>query len=304
MADAAPLGLLLVAFVPYAIFHLLFQETVTVRYALPLVLPIAYLFASALEWPGRGVLPAGAAALAAWSVFVTWPAAVTYGRSGSPAFRALGEAAGGGISDPARPERVIAMHAVARRAADWMGPALPVRVLTGPHGREWLTLVDQWKSNPRSVVSFVADPRRTDLALFDRTARTAPLPYRWGFVEPPFVGGARPGNTDVYAMRPPGWMLDRGWALSAEVAGITAKDGAGPHKRPSVAWIRPRQEEATLMLGGRHLGSSGDPAVRIALSLDGRALESFEAGAGFFFRLDDAAGRIAERGRRRISPLK
>ena len=32
-------------FGPYAVFHLVFQETVTVRYALPLVLPIAYLVA-------------------------------------------------------------------------------------------------------------------------------------------------------------------------------------------------------------------------------------------------------------------
>ncbi len=278
------LGLLLVAFVPYAIFHLLFQETVTVRYALPLVIPVAYLVASALEWPGRGVLPAGAAALAAWSLFVTLPAAVTYGRTGSPAFRALGELARAGVST-AQPERVIAIHAVARRAVEWMGTAMRARVLPGRHGHEWLALVTHWRSNPQSNVFFIADPRRTDLALFDPIARSGPLPYRWGFVEPPFVGGARPGNTDVYEMRSPGWMLDRGWALTAEVAGVTAKDGAGPHKKASIAWVWPRQEEATLMIGGRHLGSSGDPAVRIAMSVEGRALESFEAKPGFFFRL-------------------
>jgi len=275
------LGLLAVAFVPYAIFHLLFQETATVRYALPLVIPVACLFAGALEWPGRGVLPAGAAALAAWSFFVTLPAAATYGRSGSPAFRALADAAGGGVDDPARPERVIGIHAVARRSAEWMGTTVPVRVLTAPHGREWLALVDQWKSSPQSLVSFVADPRRTDLALFDPMARSAPRAYRWGFVEPPFVGGARPGNSDVYAMRPPGWMLDRGWALTAEVAGITEKDGGGPHRKPSVAWIRPHGEEALLMIGGRNLGPAGD--IRLSLTLDGRPLHSLEVKPGFFF---------------------
>ena len=171
------LGVLLVAFVPYAIFHLLFQEAVTVRYALPLVIPIAYLVVSALEWPGRGVLPAGAAALAAWSLFVTLPATVSYGRSGSPAFRALDDAAGGAAVDPAQPERVVGFHAVARRAAEWMGAALPARVLTGPHGHEWLALVDHWKSSPRSVVSFVADPRRTDLVALrsDRQIGSAPV---------------------------------------------------------------------------------------------------------------------------------
>ena len=277
------LGLLLVAFVPYAIFHLLFQETATVRYALPLVIPVAYLVASALESRGRGVLHAGAAALAAWSLIVTLPATVTYGRSGSPAFRALAEAAGAGAVDPALPERVIGIHAGARRAVEWMGAALPARVLTGPHGREWLTLVEHWKSSPRSAVSFVADPRRTDLALFDPAARSAPRPFRWGFVEPPFVGGARPGNSDVYAMHPPGWMLDRGWALTAEVGGVTARDGLGPHLKPSVAWIRSRGDEAQLTIGGRHLGPATDPDVRIGLTLNGSPWYTFDAKPGFFF---------------------
>jgi len=282
--------------VPYAAFHLLFQEAVTVRYALPLVLPIAYLVVSALEWPGRGVLPAGAAALAAWSLFVTLPATVSYGRTGSPAFRALGEAAGGAV-DPGQPERVVAFHAVARRAAEWMGAALPARVLTGPHGHEWLALVNHWKSSPGSVVSFVADPRRTDLLLFDPTARSAPRPYRWGFVEPPFVGGARPGDSDVYTMRPPGWMLDRGWALTAELGGVSARDGAGPHLKPTVAWIRSRPEDALLMIGGRHLGGSGDPDIHLNLTLDGRPLHSLDAKPGYFFTLVPvAAGTLAGSG--------
>ncbi len=39
------------AFVPYAIFHLLFQETVTTRYALPLVPAVAYLAVRGLYAP-------------------------------------------------------------------------------------------------------------------------------------------------------------------------------------------------------------------------------------------------------------
>ncbi len=42
---------ILVAFVPYAIFHLLFQETVTTRYALPLVPAMAYLATRGLYAP-------------------------------------------------------------------------------------------------------------------------------------------------------------------------------------------------------------------------------------------------------------
>ena len=122
-------------------------------------------------------------------------------------------------------------------------------------------------------VSFVADPRRTDLALIDPASRRSPLAFRWGFVEPPFVGGTRPGDSDLYSMTPPGWMLDRGWALTAEVAGVTAKDGLGPHRKPSIAWIRARPDAATLLIGGRHLGPPADPPVRIAISIAGTPLK-------------------------------
>src|SRR5205807_385700 len=39
----ASLTTLLLAFGPYVVFDLLFQEAITTRYALPLVIPIAYL---------------------------------------------------------------------------------------------------------------------------------------------------------------------------------------------------------------------------------------------------------------------
>ena len=54
-------------------------------------------------------------------------------------------------------------------------------------------------------------------------------------------------------MQPPGWMLDRGWALTAEVGGITARDGR-VRTGAGVAWIRRRSDEALLMIGGRNLG--------------------------------------------------
>lgn len=281
--------LLVVGFLPYAVFHLLFQEAVTVRYALPLVLPVAYLVVSALAWFGRTGQLVGCSILAGVCLAPAVSASVSYAREGSPAFRAfralegLPQASsvsgqGGGAVD------AVGMHAFARRAAQWEGSALPGRVLDARHGREWLALVAEWRAHPDASIAFVADPRRTDLALIDPASRQRVQSYRWPFIEPPYVGGARPGNSDLYRMSPPQWMLDRGWALGAEVAGITARDGLGPHRRPSVAWIRAGQDETLMMLGGRHLGGAGDPPARVSVGVQGRRLESFDVVPGFFFR--------------------
>jgi hypothetical protein len=285
------LMLVSIAFVPYAIFHLLFHEVVTVRYALPLIVPVAYLAAAALEWPGRMILPIGGLVLALLSLRPAVPAALAYAHQGSPAFRAFAEADRWGHEESAREGsrgtsvQAIGMHAVARRAAQWEKEALPGRVLDAPHGREWLALVAHWRAHPDASVAFVADPRRTDLALIDPAARRLAGTYRWGFAEPPFVGGARPGDSDLYRMSPPRWMLDRGWALGAEVAGVTARDRLGPHRQASVAWVRSDPHEVLLMLGGRHLGGSGDPAVRVSLRANGRLIAPFDVTPGFFFRV-------------------
>jgi hypothetical protein len=88
-------------------------------------------------------------------------------------------------------------------------------------------------------------------------------------------------------------MLDRGWAISPEVAGITERDGGGPHIRPSVAWIRPRTTGAELLIGGRHLGTSSEPAAVITLTLAGKPLGSRTTAAGFFlFRMPLAGGTL------------
>lgn len=272
------LAILLVGFVPYAVFHLLFHEVVTVRYALPLVIPVAWAVAYALGALPRVVLPAAVIVAGAASLAITAPAAAAYGRAGSPTFRALRAVEAGGAS-------VMGMHAVGRRAAEWLAPARPLRVLKAPHGREWLTLVEQWRAQPDSTAWFIADPRRTDLALFDRRSERRHEAFRWGFVEPPFVGGARPGDADLHVMDAPGWMLDRGWAVTPEVAGITARDGSGPHRKASVAWLRARNDEGLMLIGGRNLSVEGDALARVTLTLGGRVLHAFDSPPGFFFQL-------------------
>ena len=272
-------GTLLVVFLPYVVFHLLFQETATTRYALPLLPLLAYGTAAAVEGlPGR-LLTVTAVSIAGIGLMVAVPAAMVYSREGAPVFRAFDDMAatahGGDRVD------AIAMHAEMRRASEWAGPILPARAIRPRHGAEWLSLVNLWKTDPSALVWFAADANRTDLSLFDPHARDLARAYRWGFVEPPFVGGARPDDVDWYRMQPPGWMLDRGWALTAEVAGVTERDKLGPQAAPSIAWLKPRPEETTVLVGGRNL--SGQTAT-LSLSLDGHALESMTMPTGFFLR--------------------
>jgi hypothetical protein len=99
-----------------------------------------------------------------------------------------------------------------------------------------------------------------------------------------YLGGGRPGQVDWHIYDNPGWFLERGWALTPEIAGITERDGWGPHRQPSLGWVRRRTEEALMLLGGRHLGGPGEPPVRIITTLDDRPIESFEVRPGYFMR--------------------
>ena len=269
---------LAIAFVPYAIFHVLFHETVTTRYALPLLPLVAYAAMAALEGlPGR-VLPGAALGLSAISLLTTLPAARHYGREGAPAFRAFDDMAatahgGGGRVD------TIGFHASFRRAIEWSEQILPASAAKAPHGQEWLTLVTKWRATPDAIIWFAADPKRTDLALFDGRVRELTRPYRWEFAEPPFVGGARPGNVDWYTMQPPSWMLDRGWSITAEVAGVTAKDKQGPHLAPAVAWLKRQTGPVTMTIGGRNLGPAGRT---LDVSLNGTPMSPIVMPAGYF----------------------
>ena len=110
MIRAAPASLatLLVAFVPYGVFHLLVQETLTTRYALPLLIPVAGLAVYGLGSLGRYAVHGGCAALAAWSLVVTLPAAWNYGRHPAPHTSALRDALAtpaASVKCPAAPAR-------------------------------------------------------------------------------------------------------------------------------------------------------------------------------------------------------
>ena len=255
--------MLMVAFAPYALFHLLFQETLTVRYALPLVPPVAFLAARGLTAAGRFAPIVMVPALAA-SLLVAVPAAVAYGSEPHPAFRAIADASR--RADPDAPAAVYS-HFSLRRALQ-ASPG-PWRFEEPRPQFEWLAPVEYWKSGGTAPIWFFADPRRTDLALIDPQSRLDVARYQWAVARRPELGGSRPLGADWYRLSPPGWFAGEGWSLTPETGGLARATARGPDHAPIEAWIRRRPGPVHLVVGGRHLGEPGDPDAAFELAVDG-----------------------------------
>ena len=277
--------------VPYGVFHLVFQETVTTRYVLPLVPAMALLAAVALGGAGRLALIAGTAVLSAIGLIVTVPALADYARQGSPLSRAIGAMAGRSASPPP----AVAMHHSFARAL--RGETAVANALPSPVKHEWLEVERVLEKDRRRVVWFLTDPRRTDLALFDEAGRRLQESYRWPFDAAAFIGGVRPSDVDLWEIVAPGWMAGEGWALTPETAGVATLDRRGPLRAPITAAVARRPEPARLLIGGRHLGQSGEPPLEFVVDLDGRPLDRWTAPPGFFLRtIDVPAGALTGAG--------
>ncbi len=275
------LAVLALIFVPYAAFHLLFHEVVTVRYALPLVPPVAFFTVIALDTVHRHAAAIGVVALAAFGVVLAAPASAGFGRQPSPVFRMIADMKAEAQKGAAP---LVVMHrrewTETRRHREWSA-GLPGRLLPAPRDYEWLEATRAWREGSTSPLWFVADPGRTDLALIDtHGSRTAE--YRWPFARETYVGGARPSEMDWRVYAAPGWFLEQGWALTAETAGIAERDGWGPHRRPAVGWIRRDVREPVMLVGGRHLGGPADAPMRVVLAVDGRTALTRDVKPGFF----------------------
>ena len=149
----------------------------------------------------------------------------------------------------------------------------PRRALAAPPKHEWLEVVKRWQAGARGPVWFLADPRRTDLALVDPQAQMVRGDYEWPFSSQVYLGGIRPNGLRWIVINEPGWFAGEGWHLTPETAGVARADGTGLGKGPIRAWIRPRDGAATMMIGGRHLGSGSGPEALVTVRVDGREIE-------------------------------
>ena len=276
---------------PYVVVHLLVQETVTTRYALPLIPVMAYLAVKGIEFIGDTRLGQGSGAvgpfrsmyasvivglLVVWSLVLTLPAVRVYAREGSPTFEALAELQN---RLRAEPLAVVGMHQTFARSAQTqdLGSA---RVLNTPPMREWLELAKYWREGNTGPVWFLADPARTDIELVDPLSRKAHRQYVWRFPRERYIRGVRPDIVDlIHIDSPPGWYAEEGWHLTPETLNLSERLG----HREGVAYVKNRPEPALLVIGGE----STRDAASVALSLDGRAIDKWDipAGGGFFKRI-------------------
>jgi Protein of unknown function (DUF2723) len=274
--------LLITLALPYLLFHLLFQESVTTRYALPLIPVIAFLVVRGI----RVIAPptAFAAALVAWSLMLTLPAVRVYARDGSPAFAALAELH---RVLKAEPRAAIAMHQGMLRSVQTQDFGTAT-ILNAPVMREWLELAAYWLGGHTEPVWFLQDPARTDTELIDPLSRTLHGHYIWSFPRQNFISGVRPDIVDLIRIAsPPGWFGEDGWHLTSET--LNRSERIRAHE--AVAYVKTRTEGALLIIGGESLGG----AARISMTLDERSIGEWVVPSGGLFlrRVDLPAGSLA-----------
>ena len=288
---------LAVAFVPYLVFDALFQEVVTVRYALPSVPLIAYLAVRGLErttyWWQRAVGALVAACLVVGSI-----ALIDQSRDLPPVSRVLADMraarAQGATAGP------VAMHQPylpMLRHEQFTEQLLPLTPMY-----EWLDLAKYWLDGGRPSIWFLADPRRAGLAEIDPRSRrlvgTYGFVHRWRFTSA-LLGGSRPARLQWWALGQPGWMLDEGWALTPEASGVARAGHRFPQDGPVVAHVRRRPGAAKLMIGGRHLDPGDSRPAELTAAIDGRPIASWMVAPepGWFLQwVDLAPGALAGSG--------
>jgi hypothetical protein len=278
---------------PYVVFHLLFQDTSFIRYALPLVPIVAFLAVRGVFLVSVKAVPAAAALVSIACVAIASPVLVAYRAEPSPAVRAVHAMQIEGTSG--RPG-ALAMHQTFVRPleAEEVGltPQLP-----SPPRLEWLELAKHWKSGATGAVWFLADPMRSDLALIDPESRRDRTEFLWPLVARPAFGGMRPSAVHWYRMPPPGWFVEEGWSLTPETSGMSALMGRAPHLGPITAMVRRRSVGSRVLIGGRNLAGPSDPSAHFTVSIDGLPFEQWDASPGFFLKiLDIPAGRLSGQG--------
>ncbi|HYE88521.1 MAG TPA: DUF2723 domain-containing protein [Vicinamibacterales bacterium] len=291
--DRRSLIAILAVTTPYAAFHLLFQDTSFIRYALPLVPFTACLAVRGVALVSQRAVPLVAAIVSVAGVAIASPVLAAYGAAPSPAVRAV-EAmrAARSVDNPG----ALAMHQTFVRPLEAEEVGITPQ-LASPPRLEWLEVVKYWKTGTTRPLWFLADPIRTDLAHFDPASLRDSTEFTWPLVTRPAFGGMRPSAVRWYRMTAPGWLAEDGWSFTPESSGIAWQRGRFPHLGPITAMVRRRDTPARVLIGGRNLADSGSSAARFTLSIDGAVIRQWDAPPGFFLNVFDIpAGALSGSG--------
>ena len=276
----ALLAIIAVAFLPYLVFHLAFQETITTRYALPLMVPVAALAVVALAGLGGRAAAFGSIVVVTASLVVGAPRLWAYAHDGAPVFRAF-QTMQASLPPGGKPPELRMHHQVwwgVRRALDWYRPVWDTGAVPFPGDRERLSVVEHFLQGSTRPVWFLGHLSRTDLAAFD--PRTTTLSGRYEFPSSlrRLIGGVRVESFNWWLIRQPGWMLGSGWSLTPELAGVTAGEllaTATAPPPPRQAYVLRRPDAVRVLVGGRYLGPDNGPAARVNVRLDGTQIASW-----------------------------
>ena len=269
---------------PYLVYHLLFQETETTRYALPLVLPVATLVVVGLaRWTPRVAMPAACVACGV-VLGVSLHAHRQYVGTGATVSEAMGRMASEARRSTARPQ--VLMHrrvwAETRRARATLVPGPAFDVLPAPRAQEWQGAMAAWRAG-EAPIWWLVDPRRGDRAAVDPRALRIREHVAWPMPLAPLLGGMRPHAFDWYDVTAPQWVLIDGWGLTPELAGITAAGQKGPSATAATALVRGQAGVSTLVIGGRYLAPSSEaPAPSLAVRIGETDLPPVTLSPGVF----------------------
>ena len=295
LAVRAPIAaaVVLVAYLPYSMFHLIVQEAYS-RYALPIVPAVGYLAVRALSAGGMTAAAVGSAAIVVASLFVTLPAVRAYAAYPSPAYAAVNDLQKLVASAPGS---VVGVHQRFARVLETRD--VPAKILPAPVMRESTALAAYWRGGGTAPVWYLSDPSRGDLELVDPLSRRVRAHYTWMFPRDAFISGVRPDILDLVAIdSPPGWFAETGWHLTPETLNISEQQG----RSEGVAYIRNRPDAALLILGGESTAAAGSAPARVSVTLADRSIDEIDVPARgrFFRRINLEAGTLSGEGFSRL----
>ena len=276
LAWRAPVAaaLLLVAYVPYGIFHLIVQESYS-RYALPIVPAIGYLAVRGLSGAGVKAATVGSAAIVIASLLITLPAVNAYATYPSPVYAAIDDVQKLVAS---RQGSVVAAHQRFARALETREVA--ATILPSPVMRESTALAAYWRGGGSAPLWYLSDPARGDLELIDPLSRRVHAHYGWHFPREAFISGVRPDILDVVAIEsPPAWFAETGWHLTPETLNISEQQG----RSEAIAQIRHRSDPALLVIGGDNIAAPGAKPAHVSVTIGDRLIDEWDVPAGDHF---------------------